>query len=286
MRRRRSETISAESYDEFLRLSQLPTSTSRTRARNSLPEPFLLSQKFIQDALNIPMKTSKTPKAKPKAATSSSSYWDDIDFFADDISTPATTTCSTISNHKGSMEEDEFDELETTVEAQVNHAKIMVVGAKDTGRHKLVNSFFGLPDQKGNEIAPSLDLIVNKLTTDKTSNHYKFWIKDALCQKFKHLFKVYHKSVSLFVFVYQVNNKNSFECLAQSIEQIQKEVGSEQFKGILIGGSPSSIDEDSRQVSTEEAEQLKVQYGLSASCEIDFTHNKEYQERLQALLKN
>jgi len=287
MRRRRSETINAESYEEFLRLSQLPKPTSG--ARHSLPEPFLLSEAFIQNVLNIPIKTCepspKNQKVKSKAATIASSYWDDIDFSADDVSTPATTTCSTMSNHKGSMEEDEFDELEP-VEIQVKHAKIMVVGAQDTGRHRLVNSLFGLPDCQEYEIAHSLDLIVNKLTTENTSTNYKFWIKDALCQKFKHLFKVYHKSVSLFVFVYQVNNKTSFECLTQSIEQIQREVGYEHFKGILIGGSPSTRDQSSRQVSTQEAEELKNSFGLSAFCEMDFTHNQEYLERIQTLLQN
>lgn len=284
MRRRRSETISAENFDEYLRLSQLPTSTSRNRARHSLPEPFLLSQAFIQNALNIPLETSKSSKnnkEKAKTATSTS-YWDDIDFNNDEIATPATTTCSSISIHKGSMEEDEFDDLETH-EAQVSPAKVMVVGAKNTGRHQLVNSFFGLPAQEGYEIATSLDLIVNKIANGNTSNLYKFWIKDALCQKFKHLFRVYHKSVSLFVFVYQVNNKASFECLSQAIEEIQKEIGPD-FKGILIGGSPSN--QESREVSLEEAEELRVKYGLSVSCEMDFIYNKEYQDHLQALLKH
>jgi len=287
MRRRRSETINAESYEEFLRLSQLPTSTSR--ARNSLPEPFLLSEVFIQNTLNFPNKTCepspKNQRAKSKGAISPSNYWDDIDFSADNVSTPTTTTCSTISNHKGSMEEDEFDELEPA-ETQVKHTQIMVVGAKDTGRHKLVNSFFGLPDHKESDIANSLDLIVSKLSTQNASNHYKFWIKNAVCQKFKHLFKVYHKSVSLFVFVYQINNKTSFECLAQAIEQIQREVGFEKFKGILVGGSPSNLDQGSRQVSTQEAQELKNKFNLSACLEMDFTHNKEYQENLQALFRN
>ncbi len=284
MRRRRSETISAENFDEYLRLSQLPTSTSRNRARHSLPEPFLLSQAFIQNALKIPLETSKSSKnnkEKAKNATSTS-YWDDIDFNNDEIATPATTTCSSISIHKGSMEEDEFDDLETH-EAQVSPAKVMVVGAKNTGRHQLVNSFFGLPAQEGYEIATSLDLIVNKIANGNTSNLYKFWIKDALCQKFKHLFRVYHKSVSLFVFVYQANNKASFECLSQAIEEIQKEIGPD-FKGILIGGSPSN--QESREVSLEEAEELRVKYELSVSCEMDFIYNKEYQDHLQALLKH
>jgi len=284
MRRRRSETISAENFDEYLRLSQLPTSTSRARARHSLPEPILLSQVFIQNALNTPLETcksSKNHKEKAKAAASTS-YWDDIDFNNDETATTATTTCSSISIHKGSMEEEEFDDLEIP-ETQVNQAKVMVVGAKHTGRHQLVNSFFGLSAKEGNEIGTSLDLIVNKITNGNTSNLYKFWVKDALCQKFKHLFRVYYKSVSLFVFVYQVGDKASFECLSQAIEEVKKEVGPE-FKGVLIGGTPSNMD--SRQVSSEEAEELRAKYGLSVSCELDFTYNKEYQDHLQALLRH
>ena len=289
MRRQRSQTIEAQSYEEFLQLSQIPIIGCRHRARKGISESFLSqtllrrSSHLSQKLLNIRKKSREFVKAAPVTT----SYWDDMDF-------DSQTTIKAISNdnknitsaHYGSMDaESQASDCEEqmTAEQSVNQVKIMVVGAKGVGRHTFVNNLFESNGEEEHSIRTTLDLVVKKREGENAMNIFKFWIKDASSQDFEHLVKAYYKTVGLYIFLYQVDDRRSFECLDQAIRKAQEEVKGRRFVGLLVGGVKNILSGCNREVHHQEGEELRNKYGLSNFLELNFVHGEDQERLLRAL---
>ena len=288
MRRARSETIEAANFSELLKLSQIPKAASRSRARKSLPAGCLYPQSSSHKSCVIsenPYPIQKKSKEVSKPSSTTAEYWDDMDFNSQEAkseTSTATASRSNISVHKSSLESEndahsasDDDENEPKVDQQ----QMMIIGAKGSGRHMLVDGLLNVKTEESQKhgIRTSFDLIVKKeQSKDQESvNLYKFWIKDAERHGFDYLFKTYYKSVGIYVFVYQVADRNSFQCLDRAISQAKQERNGEKFIGVLIGGKKGNEDDSERVVTREEGEALKEKYGLLKFSEQDFESEEE-----------
>lgn len=291
--RRRSQTIEADSYEEFLRLSQVPIIGCRHRARKAAPESFLLSQTLLRRSSHLPQKLAnirKKSKEFNKMASSMANHWDDIDFDSQTTSTATISTKSIISAHQGPMDtEFQAGEVEDQMRAEqsVNQVKVMVIGAKGVGRHTFVNTLFGSNGgEQDHSIRTTLDLVVKKNETENSVNIFKFWIKDASSQEFEHLVNAYYKTIELYIFIYQTDDRKSFECLGQAIKKAQDQAKGGRFIGLLIGGASNVLNGFQREVQYQEGEELREKFGLCNFLEMNFVHGEDQAGLLRALTRH
>ena len=149
--------------------------------------------------------------------------------------------------------------------------KTIIVGSKDVRRHSFVHALVpGEAEEAAGKSA--LDLLVKTRTEENREVKYHFWIKDCdndqeEVEKFKGIYKVYYNFVSSLIFMYSVSDRESFNLLKRSIEEIKRTVGIEGFKAILIG----LIDKDSssREVDYQEGENLMQEEGFAGFLETD-----------------
>lgn len=150
--------------------------------------------------------------------------------------------------------------------------KTIIVGSKDVRRHSFVHSL--VPGEVEDSTSHnSLDLVVKTKTEENREVKYHFWIKDCdndqeEVEKFKGIYKVYYNFVSSLIFMYSVSDRESFNLLKKSVEEIKRTVGLEGFKAILIG----LIDKDSqqpREVDYQEGEGLMQEEGFAGFLETD-----------------
>ena len=168
--------------------------------------------------------------------------------------------------------------------------KIILLGDDQFSKNAFMKYLFGEHDH-GGLISSPLDLQVRTHDKGDSSVKYHIWIKNCLEEnangKHKSIYMIYYKSVSSFVFLYSINNRDSFLCLNQSIKSLLNDVGPEKFKGILIGfkGEENGAfgENNQREVSTEEAEQLKQDTGLRYSFEIDLNDGSQRENILKLL---
>jgi len=292
MRRKRSTTIEANSYEEFLQLSGVPD--NNPTSPSELPDPSNSTPLYPETQPNSEPVNTYKQVFKPQIQRSAS-YWDDVElapssspdgrsFCEDD-----TTFCSARSKSedlilvKGN--------LEATL--PVKYRKVMVIGGKQTGRHTLIDSLFEKTGKENSKMRSALDLMIKKHQKDEQVNVFKFWIKDADCQEFEQLFRVHYKNIKLFVFIYKTTDRKTFEGLQAAIEKARAEVPPEHFSGILIGNirhQPSffanlfGLKKRKREVSIEEGEALRKRYGLSAFVETKLESSSWKKDVLNFLL--
>jgi len=147
--------------------------------------------------------------------------------------------------------------------------KTIIVGSKEVPRHSFVHA---LVPGEAEETATksSLDLVVKIHNEEKRLVKYHFWIKDCdndqeEVEKFKGIYKVYYNFVSSLIFMYSVSDRESFNLLKKSIEEIKKTVGIESFKALLIG----LVDTKSREVEYQEGETFVQEEGFASFIEAD-----------------
>lgn len=89
--------------------------------------------------------------------------------------------------------------------------------------------------------------------------------------KYDNLVKVYYKTMSVFLFVYSISDKESFLMIQDGIDTVMTEINKEKFVGILIG-TYSSKDQ-LREVSYDDGENLRKKFNLSLFLEANPNEN-------------
>jgi len=283
MRRKRSTTIEANSYEEFLQLSGVPDN-------NSTPPPELPTPLYPEtQSESQPVNTYKEV-FKPQIQRRGS-YWDDVEL-APSSSPDGRSFCEDDTTFCSSRSKSE-DLILVKGTLPVKHRKVMVVGGKQTGRHTLIDSLFEKNKKENSKMRSALDLMIKKHEKDDHVNVFKFWIKDADCQEFEQLFRVHYKNIKTFVFIYKTTDRKTFEGLQAAIEKARAEVPAEHFSGILIGNirhQPSffanlfGLKKRKREVSVEEGQGLCKKYGLSAFVETKLESSNWKKDVLNFLL--
>ena len=203
MRRKRSTTIEANSYEEFLQLSgvndnpiQHPESAGTSNSTPLYPEVQPESEEPTNKEVSKPQIQIPTQRK--------GSYWDDVELgsspdgrsFCEDDS----TFCSVRSKSEDLV----------LVKGTMKYRKVMVIGGKQTGRHTLIDSLFEKNGKENSKMRSALDLMIKKHQSEEQVNVFKFWIKDADCQEFEQLFRVHYKNIKVFVFIYKTTDRKTF----------------------------------------------------------------------------
>jgi len=304
--RRRSNTLYADTVEEYtfkaLNISNqsygptipMKRSNSKKKLNASLLLPLLLTEdkpQAVKDSLKIEFESPESTLSNHE--DKKSNYWSDFDFkerespeiccssidskFSLDLEKHEENSCVTVSTE---------DTLCSSPESALKTVtrKFMVIGLSGSGRHSLVNSIF---DSKGKEgqssIRQTMDLIIKTRKEEDCETKYQFWMRALNTNRFDGLIKVYYRNASVFLFVYSVANRESFEALNEAIEAVLKEVPREKFVGILLGNK--SDLEKQRKVNFAEGKLLKEKYNLSIFLE---THkeDRKSKEKVFSFLHN
>jgi len=172
------------------------------------------------------------------------------------------------------LKEDSLTEIEPVTR------KIMIIGSSGTGKHSLINSCF--EDRKSKPLASlkqTMDLIIQDDVEDEVHTKYYFWIRTLRDQRYDEVIKVYYKNMSIFVFVFSITDKTSFEILKENIAKITKEIPQERFTGILIGNKSDA--EHEREVLYSEGAALKDEFNL-----VMFIETNHFQSSLRETMLN
>jgi len=287
MRRRRSNTIEAESYDEFLRISF---------GRESQPQE--LVKPYTHETGTLEYESENSQNQAPNANTRrNGNYWEDVDYqvgsFADGKS--FCENDSTFYSQRSKSDENPALNLLKSQEENINtkHKKIMVIGGKQTGRHTLIDSLFEKNGKDNLKPRNCLDLMIKKHQRNEEQNVFKFWIKDAEMHNFDQIIKIHYKAIKFYIFIYKTTDRKSFECLETAIEKARAEVPAANFFGILVGNARHSQSffanlfgpkKKKREVNSEEGEKLRQKYGLSHFIEANLSTDNWKKEILDFLL--
>jgi len=265
--RRRSNTIYAESLDQYLNSAKVSTSygcsplhiSKKRQAPIKKPkeedyDPFgcdLFSSSDDSTAKKTPVKAKHPIKKKVSNPRGESSLeWSDFDFNTEgkhiDGENPPRTSSMTLSDNTAAETDASDDDDEGFVQGLENSIlrRIMVVGLEDIGKRLLINNVFdcgeNLADHKEN---PRVLDLLTKTEEDleyKVPVRYQFWVRnlkeeEAMNRRFEDQIKVYYKNVSLFIFVYKVSDKSSFDAVEKAVELMSRDIQPEKFMAVLVG---------------------------------------------------
>jgi hypothetical protein len=260
--RRRSNTIYAENLEEYLDTAKVSTSYKCSPFHISRKPPTKKPKEdfdpfgcdLFSDGPKAPVK-SKHPVKKVSGPRDNSNEgaleWSDFDFNREDKNGGKMTedgdmprTSSITLSENTAAETDESDDDEGFVQGMENSIlrRVMVVGLENIGKRQLINNLFDCGAILSEENERIMDLLT-KTEEDsefKIPVRYQFWFRnlksdEELNQKFEDQVRVYYKNVSLFIFVYSVADKNSYECAERAAMAISQQVQSEKFTAVLLG---------------------------------------------------
>mmetsp|Transcript_67691 Transcript_67691/g.78593 ORF Transcript_67691/g.78593 Transcript_67691/m.78593 type:complete len:289 (-) Transcript_67691:131-997(-) len=164
----------------------------------------------------------------------------------------------------------------------------MLIGGLRVGKHALIDSQF--PESSDADSTPlmnRLDLVVRKTQTPSEETSIRFWIKEiidtecAADDAFEKLIELYYKRCSVYIFVYDMTSRASFEKIENEISKIVNCVGESRFLGLLVATNSDKTNE--RTVSYEEGVALKIKFNLRYFNETNIFIERETQQLLKKL---
>jgi GTPase SAR1 family protein len=177
-------------------------------------------------------------------------------------------------------------------ESPLTSVRLIMLADSQVQNNSFVSYLFN-EEQEPSCMKNPLDLKVRTYETAQSTVKYHMWMKSCndenATEKLKSLFMIYYRTVSSFVFLYSVENRESFLCVKHAVKTLLKDIGTEKLKGILVGikndNTLSSDQGQTRAVTVIEAEELKEEAGLSEFMEIDYAEHSQ-REVILNLLEN
>ena len=128
--------------------------------------------------------------------------------------------------------------------------KVVFVGDAGVGKTQIINKF--VKNKFSNDYNPTIGLDFYSKTINSNGKIIKLQLWDTAGQeKFRAITRTYYKSGHLIVFVYAVDDKNSFENIQIWVKDV-KEQTDEKTKFLLVGNKCDLVEK--RQVTKEDAE--------------------------------
>jgi len=156
----------------------------------------------------------------------------------------------------------DLESMESRIEKIEKSYKVMVIGGRNTGKHSLINALFAQTGEDSDVLESNkncFDLMIKHKEDFLSKKTYQFWIREVPDNRYTPLIQIYYKSVQMFVFVYSIDDRNSFVQVKEAIQEILKEVPKIKFCGILIANK----NDQAREIAYEEGLKLKTEYSLS-----------------------
>lgn len=307
--RRRSNTIYAANLDQYLDTAKVFTSYKCSPLHISHKPPVKKPQDdfdaFGCDLFSnptekkIPVKIRHPIKKRSEPKEENSLEWSDFDFNTEekngqgeDGDMPRTSSITFSENT--AAETDESDDELGFVHGLENSIlrRVMVVGLENIGKRLLINNVFDCGENlTEDEENPRIMDLLTKTEEDleyKVPVRYQFWMRnlkadEGLNKRFEDQIKVYYKNVSLFIFVYKISDKSSFEAVERSVQTISKQVGSEKFMAVLLG-----VDDlkQERKISYFDGISLQEKYPFTFFIETNVKDVGLKDKLLQAMREN
>jgi GTPase SAR1 family protein len=242
-------------------------SNSYAKTEKELPP---VSSKSIPDKkriqrMNSGLSTGISTKRKTikTASLLEDNNWDDFDFQNSD-SSPLLKE-GPFSSKANNMDIEEM--ASPLLRKQLITKKIMVIGSKGAGKHSTINSAFRSQDEE--ELVPlqqTMDFISKTEEQGTLQTKYHFWIRELCDHKFDSVIQVYYRTISMFIFMYSITDRSSYEALEEAMEAVRKEVPQEKFVGILIANKGDGIKQ--REVSHAEGISLKEKFNIASFLDL------------------
>lgn len=273
--RKRSQTIQADSFEEFVELSiaQGPDMNSNSPYISESPycSPPKYHQKYDQPLLEVDDDSFEEELNQVPCLDNFTDFCSPTDAY-DGTTTPGTDSTGYTSRTLSAGSTSECDGWSPfyVKAGKTRVVKVMAIGQAGTGKHCLVDTVFGEEAQKKMGFTSPFDLVIKHQEQEGCSSTFKFWLRDPTDEKNEPLVKVYYRSINQYIFVYKVNDARSFACLDKAIERVKSDVGEDKFKGILLANIPDGPTCE-RQVAYEEGLRLKQKYKLSQFLEIKYS---------------
>lgn len=272
--RRRSNAVHAPSFEEFKTVSI----TKQNETVQSSSSPYVVSSltRSLRD-----VRSEKSSAAKEKMR-SDPDLWKDFNFtvkseYEKDVET--LEDASQASTAESSYCASPTLSPEFSPKAPVRTANVMMVGPEEAGLHGLVDKLF---DDQSSELQAAnkkFDLVIKEHASPEQRYKLKFWIHDPSSKKHETIISVYYKTIQFYVFVYRPNDRQSFDCLVETIQKIKAKA--QKFAGVLIRDVTSLESSLTPEVSEEEVEGIRQRYGLMGEVQTSESAEEARQEVLK-----
>jgi hypothetical protein len=184
------------------------------------------------------------------------------------------------------LDQDLIDELQEIEEQKQKIFRGMMIGCRDSGKRSLINAMFPVLPPSGEVFheKKAFDLVMKSNENGNCLEKFHFWMKEPTRDgKYPQcLLDTYYKGCSMFFFVYNVDDKSSFDCLEQELQCIRKALGTGKDLMLILVGNKKE-DNIQRKVAVEEVESLKEKFDMKLSLEINIT--KETPLELKCLIE-
>ena len=172
--------------------------------------------------------------------------------------------------------------------------KILFLGNSTVGKTSILQSFIGEPFQDKTLFTVGIDQVVKYVEMNKTK--IKLQICDTAGQeRFRSIAKNYVRGGHGFIFVYAVNDIESFKGIKKWIKEVQKIQLIKPFQMILVGNKCDLVTADDiernneKEVTQSELKQLSDELGvlsIETSAKKNINIDKMFQQLLTQLMEH
>jgi len=258
--RKRSYTIEADTFEDYKKaaIENNPQSTE-TRDLSAQSRP---TGRTRVSSFDIKLKPNNEITVRGRAFSGSLpdislKETDEDLFYKFDYAFPTRTDSDNERDQTSVVSDDHSSRVEGPY-SRATPIRCMVIGSIDSARYELVNNVFDL--DYATPLEQTMDLLLKVEEIENAEKIYQFWILSLEENKYDNLVKIYYKNMSVFIFVYSLCERNSFDLVEKAISGVREERSDEHFVGILVGTKPKS--DKIRQVEYEEGQNLKERFGL------------------------
>lgn len=172
--------------------------------------------------------------------------------------------------------------------------KLLFLGNSTVGKTSILQRFIGEPFEDKRLLTVGIDQVMKHVEMNNTK--IKLQICDTAGQeRFHSIAKNYMRGGHGFIFVYAVNDKESFKGIKKWIREAQKLQSIKPFQMILVGNKCDLVNADDTarnkevEVTQEELTQLSKEYGvlsIETSAKTNINVDIMFQQLLSQLMKH
>ena len=173
------------------------------------------------------------------------------------------------------IEEKEYDYL----------FKVLFVGDSGVGKTQIINKFVENNFLENCVSTIGVDFKIKEVEFKNKKIKLQLW-DTAGQERFRAIIQNYYKSANLIAFVYAINNRNSFNSIPKWVDEVKKQT--DKNTKFLLVGNKCDLEENKRQVSTEEAQEYakenKIEF-IEVSAKTEKGINDMFKYIISELLK-